>query len=390
MTWFIDRLTICQTHHQRLPLIGDKGYMTVDLHTGETSNEVRTSKTTVQASHSTSLRVSCDGHTVTVEGNPSRFGRIENLVGLTCMEDCVAVYNQVLLRLGLPPFTTGHFEFLQGKDGEKQRKFYSGAIIKHVDVTKNHCVGYKNERPFLRAVATLSLPNGKHPFLYPNGCTVDFSTTRSTGGSSWDYTKIYVKAAELIEHEKKNLKNATPEDEKYYRDLVEHCAFSGIVREEHSWKAKKLARYDLCYYGYVTLDQLVNHHTMTTLESLIKTLEVATVDYITIADQLIQRNIVKSRQAANATAHYCHQWQHGMSFHDTDKKRTNSSQYYVHKARLLALGIDISVPFCPTRNVIPTIHNRRTIERSDFVTPPWYRHATTRPTFELINCGIAA
>ena len=391
--WFIDRLVCEQTWlDRRLPLIGDKGFISVDLHTGEYDpTAVRTSRTTVQSSYSTSLRVSCDGHCVRVEGNPSRFGRVENLYGFQTFEECIRVYNIVLAKLGLPPFTTGRFSFkTDNRSGAKDRKHlktYSGCVIKHVDITRNHSVGYRNEYAFLRALSSFSLPNGKKPNLYPNGATVDYSTSRSIGGSSWDYSKLYIKAHELIEHMKKNLKNATDADAEYYKKLIEHCQAAGIVREEHSFKAKKLARYELCFYGHVTVEDLANHFTLTTLDTLTETLEVATMDYITIADQLLKRKIVNSRQAANATANYCHMWLNGQSLYNEDSGKY-PRQYYVHKARLIQLGLDISIPFDATRTALPMIKRQREITVRPHQMPDWYRKPSTR-NFVVIH-GQAA
>lgn len=391
--WFIDRLVVEQTHlGDRLPMIGDKGYVTVNLHTGEFDPEkIVASRATIQSSFSTSLRVSCDGHRVRVEGNPSRFGRVENLYGFTTFEECIQVYNIVLGKLGLPPFTTGSFyftkDFHDDAANRKHKKRYTGAIIRHVDITRNHMVGYQNEFAFLRALATMSMPNGKRPNLYPNGATVDYSTSRSIGGSSWDYSKFYIKWLELVEHEKKNLKDASDEDKSYYKKLVEHCQAAGIVREEHSFKAKKLDRYELCFYGHVTIEDLATHHTLTTLENLTETLEVATMDYVTIADQLLRRQVCKSRQAANATANYCHMWLNGQPLYNEDTGKY-PRQYYVHKQRLLQLGLDISMPFDASRTALPMIRHQREITVQPHQMPDWYRKPSTR-NFVVIH-GRAA
>lgn len=380
--WFIDKLNMYQVHEDILPYVGKRGALEFDLLTGEAHNAVKVNgKYPVMASFSTSIRIHCDGSRVYVEGNPSRFGRCENLFGFSTFEDCVAVYNHILRQVGLPPFTTGRFEFRQGKEHDKQKKIYTGAIFTHVDITKNHIVDTDNCYAFLRAVSTLSLPNGKKPYLYPNGATVDFSSSKCGRGSSWDYTKFYIKHVDLIDKRSSNLKGATPEDELYYDSVIDHCKTHGVIREEHSFKSKKLQRYDLHYYGYTSLERLTGHSTLTTLEKLTETLEVATMDYVTIADQLIDKNIVKSRQAANATAHYAYSWMNDPKFND---KPTNS-QFYVHKKRLLALGLDISVPFRTDRNVLPMIRNQREITRYDYNgVPTFYRHPTTQPTFQLI------
>ncbi|CAM5223304.1 phage/plasmid replication domain-containing protein [Alishewanella longhuensis] len=379
--WFIDKVNVMQVHDLELPYLGKNGALEFDLFTGETTDVLKVQgKYPVKGSYSTSLRVHCDGSRVYMEGNPSRFGRCENLFGLTSLEDCIAVYNHVLKQLGLPPFTTGRFDFLQGKENEKQKKSYTGAVFTHIDITKNHIVDAGNCYAYLRALSTLSLPNGKHPYLYPNGATVDWSSSKCGGGSSWDYTKCYIKHVDLVDNRSSNLRDASPDDEAYYDQVIEHCKTHGVIREEHSFKAKKLKRYDLCYYGYTSLDRLVKHPSLTTIEMLTQTLEVATMDYVTIADQLIQKHVVKSRQSANATAHVAYSWMNNPSFCDQPK----NSQFYVHKKRLKALGLDISIPFRTDRNVLPMVRNQREITRMDFTgVPSFYRKPTTNPVFQL-------
>lgn len=381
-SWFFDKLNVFQVHAEPLPFLGKHGALEYDLFTGETSNVLKIrGKYPVMASYSTSLRVHCDGHKVFVEGNPSRFARSENLFGFTNLDDCIAVYNHVLRQLGLPPFTTGRFEYLMGKDGEKQKKVYTGANIVHVDITKNHIVGADNCFAFLRALSTLSLPSGKIPYLYPNGATVDWSSSKNSNGSSWDYSKCYIKHIDLIAKRASNLVDASTEDQTYYQQVIDHCMTHGVIREEHSFKAKKLKRYDLGFYGYTSLERLVNHHTITTLEKLTERLEVATMDYVTIADQLIAKDICKSRQSANATAQVCYSWMQDPNFNS----RPKNSQFYEHKKRLLGLGIDISIPFKVERNVIPMIKNQREIVRQDYAcVPQFYRLPTTQPRFHLV------
>jgi II/X family phage/plasmid replication protein len=370
--WFIDKLNMWQVHGDELPFIGKHGAINFDLLTGETSDAlVINGKLPVLSSYSTSLRVHCNGSRVFIEGNPSRFGRMENLFGFSSFDDCVSVYNRVLNELGLPPFTTGRFEFLQGYENDKAKKTYTGAHIAHVDITKNHIVGDNNCYAFLKALSTLTLPNGKEPFLYPNGATLDWSTSKCGRGSSWDYSKVYIKHIDLLDKKKSNTKDASEQDLDYYRQVIEHCQYNGVIREEHSFKAKKLNRYDLQYFGFTDLNRLVTHKTLTTLETLIKTLEVSTMDYTSIADQLLANGVCRSRQSANSTQSFAFAW---MNDPDFNRKTPRNTQFFEHKKRLLSLGLDISIPFRTDRNVLPMIRNQREITRySHDQIPSWYR-----------------
>ena len=65
------------------------------------------------------------------------------------------------------------------------------------------------------------------------------------------------------------------------------------------------------------------------------------MDYVTIADQLLAKNIVKSRQSANATQNIAMSWLNDPRFNDRTEK------FVLRKKRLLP-GLDI--PFRADRN----------------------------------------
>ena len=89
------------------------------------------------------------------------------------------------------------------------------------------------------------------------------------------------------------------------------------------------------------------------------------MNYETISDQLIDKGICKSRHAANASQSYVYKWLHGEFMEKT-------SSFYVQRARLLQLGIDISVKYDATKP-IPQIRNQRNIDVSVVVPPSWYK-----------------
>ena len=102
---FIDRLFIQQDHPEGgLPLVGEHKIERVDLTTGEKLPPSVNQKI-LEGSFSTKLTIRCNGQRVRVEGNPSRWQRLDNLFGLTTIDECVAVYNHILSKYDLPPFT---------------------------------------------------------------------------------------------------------------------------------------------------------------------------------------------------------------------------------------------------------------------------------------------
>ena len=105
------------------------------------------------------------------------------------------------------------------------------------------------------------------------------------------------------------------------------------------------------------------------------------MDYTTIADQLLAKGVCNSRQSANATQSWAMSWMHNPNFHEVTPRNNN---FYVHKKRLLALGLDISIPFRTDRNVLPMIRNQREIIRADHAyQPAWYRGPITNPVLRL-------
>jgi hypothetical protein len=177
-----------------------------------------------EGSYSSSLRIRSDGFRVEVYGNPSRWGRIDNLYGLKTLDDCIVVYNHILESLGLPVFTkcTQYF-YLSGKEGLKVNKTANGAIIKHIDFTRNLAVGQGNERPYIRGLSTQSIGRSIPPFMYPDENTVEWygAHMQKMNGSTFRYIKVYTKTSDLLRHQKKLCKSANDEDCRYFEDLIQ-------------------------------------------------------------------------------------------------------------------------------------------------------------------------
>lgn len=105
------------------------------------------------------------------------------------------------------------------------------------------------------------------------------------------------------------------------------------------------------------------------------------MDYNTIADQLIAKGIVSSRQAANATANIALQWMNcpGISF-DFQK-----SQMQTYRARLNKVGLNIAQPYDVTRHSAVIVRRAEEIVTNDFlVLPEFYRHAPAQRHLRLV------
>jgi hypothetical protein len=369
LDWFIDKLNVHQSFPDGgLPVVGQHGRILHDLQTGElVSDTVDTLKH--EGSHSSILNVRCDGSSISITGNPSRYNRSDNLWGLMTFDDCIDIYNQVLASYDLPALTKcTKVDYAQSPDGRASRLVTDGALIRHVDWTRNFMVGKGKEQAFLRGASTLSIGRGLQPYLYHNGDTVDWGTHRKRvrgEGSTYRYDKMYNKSRDLIDHRSKRLKYSTQDEVRYYDRLIEFCMANGIVREEQSKKAPFLKKHGrLAFYGLCNESDFLPH--LADIETAIKRLEVHHMPYETIAEQLINKGICKSAQSANSTESYYEKWRHGSPI---DRSK---SQYHVHRARLLSVGVDIAMQHDVSR-LPPQIRSGEIIELKPARIPSWYR-----------------
>lgn len=348
-----------QDHDFALPLVGSERVIRIDVQTDELLSDSPKSLRH-EGSFSSVLTIRCNGTRVSVTGNPSRWNRADNLFGFTTISECVAVYNNMLLAHGLPPFTpSAHSSYRQGEDGKRAELISDGAVIDHIDITRNLAVGAGSERAYLRGLSTLSLGKGKEPYLYPNNKTVDWYK-----GSTVKYIKVYDKAHDLRKHQSKRLREASEKEKAHYESVIDYCQSVGLVREEHSFKSPWLKRNNLNSYGRVELVDYIKHTTI--LGDAMKRLEVIDTKFEDIAEQLLNAKVVGSTQSANATQAVAHLWMYGRP---VDKKKR---QYYEHRKRLLEIGIDISMPFDASR-VIPQIRSTQVVDVLPVAPPSWYQ-----------------
>lgn len=361
MDYFVDLLSMYQEHQTVLPVVGRSLFIEEDLHTGEVLRK-NTNSLELEGSFSSKIIICCNGTRVTITGNPSRYNRIDNLFGYDSIDKCVQVFNTILAKHGLPPFTKcSNVWHSQTPDGKKASVITDGAIITKVDWTKNHTVGQGNVKHFLRGLSSQSLGRGKVGHLFPNGCTLNWGM-----GSQYKMTSVYDKENDLRRHRKKRLKHASAADIKYYDDLILYCKNYGVAREEHKFKRLFLSKNNLRFYGLFKDSDFEPY--LKSVDDVMNRCEVTGMKQKSIADQLLAKEIVRSRQAANATQVYASMWQHGEDLH----RHLNRSQFYVHKGRLKQIGIDVSSPFDVTR-MAPTILQTKVIEVSRLTVPSWYR-----------------
>lgn len=360
-SYFVDKLSMHQEHFEQLPLVGSSLCIEEDLQTGEIISK-NPKALQLEGSYSSKIIIRCNGSRVSVSGNPSRYNRIDNLFGFSTIEKCVQVFNIILKKHGLPPFTKcTKVWFGQAAEGEKAPVITDGAIITNIDWTRNYMVGKGNVKQFLRGLSSQSLGRGKVGHLYSNQCTVNWGE-----GSEYKMTSIYDKENDLTRQRKKRLKHASDIDIKYYDDLIEYCKENGVAREEHKFKRLFLAKNNLKFYGLFKDSDFEPY--LKSIGDVMSRCEVTGMKQQSIADQLLAKEIVKSRQAANATQCYASMWMDG----DDLQNHLGRSQWYEHKSRLKKIGLDITSPFDVTR-MAPVLVQRKVIEVSALSVPSWYR-----------------
>jgi II/X family phage/plasmid replication protein len=364
-SFFIDRLFIQQDHLQGgLPLVGRHVIERIDLETGERL-PTSVNQKIIEGSFSTKLTIRCDGQKVRVEGNPSRWQRMDNLFGLTTLDECIEVYNHILAEHGLPPFTKNtQLYHRQTPEKNASKLVGNGAEITAIDWTVNHEVGKGNEQSFIRGMSSMQIGRGRKPKLYPDGNTCNWGEA-----STWNMTKLYNKAVELERHLQKDERKRNviqPERLSYIHDLIKYCKQKGVVREEHSLRQALLTRHNLQFYGAVSEKDFIPH--LKDIEKAMNTIHISHDEHQSIAHQLLEASAVKTLRQANTTMSYFTMWQHGTDL----RNMLSNSQFYEHKARLKLIGIDIGQQFDVSR-ICPTLKRSEVIEIKPLSVPSWYQ-----------------
>ena len=377
MNYFIDWLEIEQDFGFEIPRevissIFDFGMIGVHLETGEMQTGIRTGNYRHKGSFCDEVAIKISGSVIRMSGNPSRWGRLENLIGFDEVDSCVACFNSILFSLKLPQFTRCTEIFhRQGKDGSKVQTFSNGAVIKRLDITTNKSVGKGNERKFLLALSQMRYRNSIGR-LHTNGCTVDWLSAK--GNANLIYPSCYIKHEEFKVHSYEKIKKRFGEssDEfKYYKSVCDFCEESGVVRFEQKLKSRYLQRENLCYWGLSDFTKLEALNVE--FIDMYKKLSVSNYDLETIAEQLVRKGVVDSLRQASTSAYYAMLWLAGKDL------GLKSSQFKVHRARLRNIGIDIANPCDNERFQAVRVINVEEIFVKPFKAPDFYRFPSNVP-----------
>lgn len=369
---FYDYLTAEQVFPFVLPKVSDTGICYYDRRTGERLRDTCPGWKH-EGSYSTMIQIRVDGCKLRVSGNPSAVNRLDNLDGFRSLDECFAVFNEIVTQYSdeygfhrLPRFTKcTDFGLRQGEDGAKSSMVGNGARIRRVDLTTNRWVGKGNCLPYIRALST-QLWKRKVGHLYEDGRTVDWKARDH-------YEKAYQKAHAirkfLFPKCKRNFGEDSPEF-RYLQSLADFCDEQGVVRMEQELKGEYLQRESLEWWGLFDESRFREIHAE--FLAIDRKLEVMGMDYGTIAQTLKEKGVVTSAQAANATANIAMQWMHCPGIQFDFKKR----QMETYAARLNKIGINIRMPYDVTRHTAVLVRRATEIVTNDhLILPSYYRHA---------------
>lgn len=266
---FIDWLNIAQRHFHDLPVVGDGITMRADSfeefeHEGEKlacvrlGDKFRYSVPSKEhaGSHSTKLRIRCDGRTVTLSGNPGRQDRPDNVFNYALDETHLKA-SQAVAAYGLPAFTPGD---CIAKHTISQRDQYhglwtewTGAVHREIHATKNLSAG--NEalaREYMHHVAGKSAARLKKGVFGDE--SIIFGELAKKGKPLHKAIVIYRKAEEMLAHAKgEDAKNRVKQSLEY-----EFARDTGLVRIELKMGRHYLRDNGLRYMGDASMGKIIS------------------------------------------------------------------------------------------------------------------------------------
>ncbi len=316
---FIDWLSMKQKHFQILPIVNGSVVVKYDSDSGEIEFETHCFREH-KGSFETTINVRCDGNTISISGNPSKYNRLDNLFGLRSLVDCISLYNQILAFYGLPFLVTKR------------------AIITRIDITENYAVGSGNEIEHIRFLSSSNF-RGESGYVYPDGNTCDWFRH-----STRHYLKAYCKAAELKKHltraDKKN--NYSPSELDYLHQLQHNVDNAGVVRLEYEINSNILRDKKLRVYKGEIMGELVQLFDNKNPYKQ-KSKYITQVDSSNIYKIAIEEGFT-NRQAINLRNNY-ELWLNGANL----KQRYSRARFWAIKRDLKICGVDITLPMTVER-----------------------------------------
>jgi hypothetical protein len=309
----------------------------------------------IQGSHDSKLQMASDGTTLSLKGNPGRFGRRDNLFNLG-FDETLAAANRIAEAQGFPagsfipgtasPYTASQLASMNLAKDEVPEQPYevekngSGARVWSIHLTQNYSTGGPdNAKAIIEWLNTQSVARVKKSRLG--------LSTIVWGSIRYCQTEIYVKADEMLAHCRSPEERETMRNSEAYK----YAFVNGIIRLEVKCAKDFLKHRKLTYLG---------NWDMGTVTALFKEKsEILDRAHLSFAsdDELLES--LPSRLRVHAAA-----WLQGVDV----TKLMSRATLFRHAKALRGYGIDIAEP----RNVSVLRPKWKEITVQAVEAPDWY------------------
>ena len=366
--WSIDWVSIRQQHPPETPMLGGSEHiLVIDSESGQVTRE-KVGFFSHEGSFDTRVAVRSYQGLVEWSGNPSRWGRLDNVWGYTCMSDCLALINRHLESLGLPPFTAsapGVQARRSQMEGPDSRPATTGAVLTRVDLNRNFAAGdMRSAETYLRAAAS-AVYRGK-------SAQVHSATSVSWGSVQHSRLTMYAKGAEIAGHtnyQPSKVIDQPPEfvqayldGLQYRRELAEWATGIGLLRHEC-----RLGRHGLRQSGLRSLDEWDDERARDIAQTRFDAMNVGCSTGLDRAFDAFVAAGLTDRRAATLSG-VVSRWYFG----DDTSVGVSPATWYRYRSTVRdVLGIDIA----QRPDVAVLTAQVRTVTLTPASPPAWYRHA---------------
>lgn len=304
----------------------------------------------IQGSHDSKLQLRSDGNTLSLKGNPGRWGRPENLFNLGLWET-IDKANEIVEAHGFPAnafdkgvrdaWTVSQLHKMDIPSGETPEDPWTGARVWSIHLTQNYATGSpENAKAVIEWLNTQSVARVKKSRLG--------LSTIIWGSIRYCQTEVYIKADEMLAHCK------TPEAKAAMRETeaYKYAFKAGIIRLEVKCAKDFLKHRKLTYLG---------NWGMGTVTELFKE-KAEVLERVTLSFQSDEELLASlpSHVRVHAAA-----WLQGIDVTQLMSRAT----FYRHSKVLRDYGIDIAEP----RNVTVIRPKAKEITVSALDRPHWYQ-----------------
>jgi hypothetical protein len=309
----------------------------------------------IHGSHDSKMQMRSDGQTLSIKGNPGRFGRSDNLFNLG-FDDTIRRANQIVASQGFPinsfvpgerdPYTVSQLAKIDLKSGEVPEDPWTGARLWSIHLTQNYRTGSPEAaKAVIDWMDTQTVARVKKNRLG--------LSTIIWGSIKYCQTQVYVKADEMLAHvePRKGETRVAARQRMMDSEAYNYALSNGIIRLEVKCAKDFLAHRKLTYLGNWNMGTV--HALFEEKSEILRRCVVAERDEKELLEEL-----------PRSTRVHAAAWLAGIDVAPLMSRAT----FFRHAKVLREYGIDIAEP----RNVTVILPKMREIEISAETPPTWY------------------